>query len=66
MENKIYTISKDELNGLLYFYYECLKGLENSKGLKYKQFFQVKQSIIKCGNYLKDKNINDFINVEGC
>lgn len=61
----VYEITKDELNALLYMYYGCLFTLDNSKGLKYHQAFKMKKSVIEVSNYMKDKNIDDYITIKG-
>lgn len=62
-----YTISINELNALKMIYYGCLWNLEHSKGLKYKQAFELKKLV---NNILNDfvnsgKNIEDYIIVGG-
>lgn len=46
-------------------YYGCLFTLDNSKGLKYHQAFKMKKSVIEVANYMKDKNIDDYITIKG-
>lgn len=58
-----YKISKDELNGLLFSYYNALYGLHHYKGLKYHQCFNVIKGIKKISSECKNKNIDDFIDV---
>lgn len=66
MENKIYEITELERDALLFFYYCCLYGLDNFKGLSYKNCFKFKKQINDIANDLikRSINVNDFIIVK--
>lgn len=66
MEDKeIFEITKEEKNALLYMYYSCLFELKHSKGLRYHQAFKMKKTVLEIANYLKEKNINDYVVIKG-
>lgn len=58
-----YTISKDELNGLLFMFYNALYILHHEKGLKYHHAFKTIQKIKEIGNKFKDKDIDEYLDI---
>lgn len=60
----MYKISKKELNGLKYMYWQALHGYDNYKGLKRINCFKAVQEIKNLGNKISDIDIDKYIIVE--